>query len=172
MTQEQLDIISKDLVQTIKLLKGNPHQSGLLFELGLIKNEMEIYNSNKTRNNLVKLILSCTISFFIGWITCSIFYIGVTPPIINENENKMISQSQTQVIQTSQEAKIELKNIQDFENKFDEFKFNGKSFSYKGQIFKEGDILGNIKIEYIIPNVHIRVWDIKEGYPFVKVISK
>ena len=80
--------------------------------------------------------------------------------------------NQTKIIQKSQGSKIELNNIQDFENEFDEFKFNGKSFSYKGQIFKEGDILGNIKIEYIIPNVHIRVWDIKEGYPFVKVISK
>lgn len=47
MTQDQLDIISKDLVNTIKLLKGNPHESGLLFELGLIKNEMEMYNVNK-----------------------------------------------------------------------------------------------------------------------------
>ena len=36
MTQDQLDIISKDLVKTIKLLKGNPEQNGLLFELGLI----------------------------------------------------------------------------------------------------------------------------------------
>ncbi|MCT7642628.1 hypothetical protein [Aliarcobacter butzleri] len=169
MTQDQLDIISKDLVQTIKLLKGNPHESGLLFELDLIKNEMQIYNSNKSKNNLVKLALFSIIFFFIGWISCSIFYLGLTPPIVKES--KTIAQTNIPV----QKAQIlnnliRFENIEEFESKFDEFQFIDKTFIYKGQIFKEGDVLGNIKIEYIIPNVHIRVWDIKEEYPFVKVI--
>ncbi|MDN5127376.1 hypothetical protein PJV90_03405 [Aliarcobacter butzleri] len=168
MTQDQLDIISKDLVQTIKLLKGNPHESGLLFELDLIKDEMQIYNSNKSKNNLLKLALFSVIFFFIGWISCSIFYLGLTPPIVKEDQIKsQPSQQNTQVLNNQ----IRFENIEEFESKFDEFQFIDKTFIYKGQIFKEGDVLGNIKIEYIIPNVHIRVWDIKEGYPIVKVIT-
>lgn len=171
MTQDQLDIISKDLVKTIKLLKGNPHESGLLFELGLIKNEMEMYNVNKKRNDLVKLILSGVISFFIGWISCSIFYLGLTPPIVKEIESKsqLKSQLPQQKVQTLNNS-IRFENIKEFESKFNEFQFIDKTFIYKGQLFKEGDILGNVKIEYIIPNTQIRVWDVKEGYPFVKVI--
>lgn len=172
MTQDQLDIITKDLVQTIKLLKGNPQESGLLFELGLIKGEIEMYNTDKKRNNLVKLALFSVVFFFIGWISCSIFYLGLNPPILKENQTKTqvikseLSSQNTQVLNN----KIRFENIEEFESKFDEFQFNDKIFIYKGQIFKEGDVLGNIKIEYIIPNGHIRVWDIKEGYPFVKVI--
>jgi hypothetical protein len=158
MTQEQLDIISKDLVKTIKLLKGNPHENGLLFELGLIKNEMEMYNVNKKRNDFIKLILSGVIFFFIGWISCSSFYLGLTPPIVKEIKSK------------SQNNSIRFENIKEFKSKFNEFQFNSKSFIYKGQIFKEGDILGNIKIEYIIPNAQIRVLDLKERYSFIIVI--
>lgn len=171
MTQDQLDIISKDLVKTIKLLKGNPHESGLLFELGLIKNEMEVYNRNKKRNNFVKLILFCVISFFMGWISCSIFYLGLTSPIVKEIESKsqLKSQLSQQKVQTLNNS-IRFENIKEFESKFNEFQFIDKTFIYKGQLFKEGDILGNVKIEYIIPNTQIRVWDVKEGYPFVKVI--
>ena len=171
MTQDQLDIISKDLVKTIKLLKGNPEQNGLLFELGLIKNEMEMYNANKKRNDFIKLILSCVISFFIGWISCSIFYLSLTSPIVKEIESKsqLKSQLTQQKVQTLNNS-IRFENVKEFESKFNEFQFIDKTFIYKEQIFKEGDILGNIKIEYIIPNAQIRVWDVKEGYPFVKVI--
>jgi hypothetical protein len=170
MTQDQLDIISKDLVNTIKLLKGNPHESGLLFELDLIKNEMEMYNVNKKRNNLVKLTLSCVIFFFTGWISCSIFYLGLTPPIVKEF--KTIAQTNTplQKVQIVNEP-VFIKDFNEFKKEFNKFKFVGKTFEYKGQIFKEGDILGNIKIEYIIPDVHVRIWDIKEGHPFVMVIK-
>ncbi|AXX95910.1 hypothetical protein [Arcobacter ellisii] len=170
MTQDQLDIISKDLVNTIKLLKGNPHESGLLFELDLIKNEMQIYNSNKTKNNLVKLILSGVISFFIGWISCSIFYLGLTPPIVKESKTITQTNIPVQKAQTLNNS-IRFENMEEFESKFDEFQFIDKTFIYKGQIFKEGDVLGNIKIEYIIPDVHVRIWDIKEGHPFVMVIT-
>lgn len=167
MTQDQLDIISKDLVKTIKLLKGNPHESGLLFELGLIKNEMEMYNANKKRYDLTKLILAGVIFFFIGWISCSIFYLGLTPPIVKEIESK--SQLAQQKVQTLNNS-IRFENIKEFKSKFNEFQFSDKSFMYKGQIFKQGDILGNIKIEYIIPNAQIRVLDLKERYSFIIVI--
>lgn len=170
MTQDQLDIISKDLVNTIKLLKGNPDQNGLLFELDLIKNEMHMYNCNKKRNNLVKLTLFCVMFFFMGWISCSIFYLGLTPPIVKESKTIAQTNISVQKAQTLNNS-IRFENIEEFESKFDEFQFIDKTFIYKGQIFKEGDVLGNIKIEYIIPDVHVRVWDIKEGYPFVMVIT-
>ena len=41
MTQEQLDLISADLLKTIKILKGNPNENGLLFELGIIEKEIK-----------------------------------------------------------------------------------------------------------------------------------
>jgi len=170
MTQDQLDIISKDLVNTIKLLKGNPHESGLLFELGLIKNKMEMYNVNKKRNNLVKLALFSVIFFFTGWISCSIFYLGLTPLIVKESKTIAQTNTPVQKVQTVSES-VFIKDFDEFEKEFNKFKFVGKTLEYKGQIFKEGDILGNIKIEYIIPDVHIRVWNLKEGYPFVRDIS-
>jgi hypothetical protein len=81
------------------------------------------------------------------------------------------SSSETIVQPVKLEEKIELKDVKEFEKEFKKFKFEGKTLEYKGQLFNEGDSIGNIKIEYIIPDVHIRVWDTKEGYPFVKIIK-
>lgn len=164
MTQEQLDLISKDLIKTIKILKGNPNQNGLLFELGIIKKDIEEYNSQKIKNNIFHLILIGSVCFFLGWIACTVFY-NIKLPVI-------------QTIASSNNSNTKLKkediafvSVNEFEKKFNEFKFNGKTFEYKSVTVNEGDVLGNIKVEYIIPDAQIRIWDIKEGYPLVLMLN-
>lgn len=165
MTQEQLDLISADLLKTIKILKGNPNENGLLFELGIIEKEIKEYNSQKNKNNIFHLILIGSVCFLLGWIACTGFY-NIKPPVIQPTAS--INNSSTKL----KKEDIGFISVNEFEQKFNEFKFNGKTFEYKGVTVNEGDVLGNIRIEYIIPDVHIRVWDIKEGYPFVKEIIK
>ena len=171
---ENLEIVDKkNIVTLIKELQylnddvlskfnGNSSENGLLFELRVITKEIDDYNSQKIKNNIYHLILIGSVCFFLGWIACTVFY-NIKPPVIQTISNN----SNTKL----KKEDIAFVSVNEFQKKFNEFKFNGKTFEYKGVTVNEGDVLGNIKIEYIIPNVQIRIWDIKEGYPFVKVIK-
>lgn len=173
---ENLEIVDKkNIVTLIKELQylnddvlskfnGNSSENGLLFELGIIKKDIEEYNSQQIKNNIYHLILIGSVCFLFGWIACSVFY-NIKPPVI-------------QTMASSNNSNTKLKNediafvsVNEFEKKFNEFKFNGKTFEYKGVTVNEGDVLGNIKVEYIIPDAQIRIWDIKEGYPLVLMLN-
>lgn len=93
--------------------------------------------------------------------------------------NKVESNFQPQQIETEQPQKsftiedIKIQSIKDFGNIMEEIKFtDGKALIYKGVEIVEGDTLGNIQIQRIIPNVSVRIWDLKENYPFVYMMNK
>ena len=160
MTQEQLDLISADLLKTIKILKGNPNQNGLLFELGIIQKEIKEYNSQKNKNYIYHLILLGSVCFCLGFIVCLGVY-NIQPTYVSQINPKV-----------NETYEIKFEDAEDFQKNLRNFKFSNKSFEYKGSVFTEGDSLGNIKIERIIPDVSIRVWDNKNNRPFVALLQK
>lgn len=160
MTQEQLDQISADLLKTIKILKGTPNQNGLLFELGIIKKQIEDYNSQKIKNNIYHFILIGSVCFCLGFIVCLGVY-NIQPTYVSQINPK-----------TNETYEIKFEDAEDFQKNLRNIKFIDKSFEYKGSVFTEGDSIGNIKIERIIPNVSIRVWDAKNNRPFVALLQK
>ena len=160
MTQAQLDLISEDLIKTIKILKGNPNENGLLFELGIIKKEIEEYNSQKIKNNIYHLILLGSVCFCLGFIVCLGVY-NIQPTYVSQISSK-----------ANEIYEIKFEDAEDFQRNLRNIKFIDKSFEYKGSVFTEGDSIGNIKIERIIPNVSIRIWDAKNNRPFVALLQK
>ena len=160
MTQEQLDQISADLLKTIKILKGTPNQNGLLFELGIIQKEIKEYNSQKNKNYIYHLILLGSVCFCLGFIICLGVY-NIQPTYVSQINPKV-----------NETYEIKFEDAEDFQKNLRNFKFSNKSFEYKGSVFTEGDSLGNIKIERIIPDVSIRVWDNKNNRPFVALLQK
>ena len=85
-----------------------------------------------------------------------------TAPKVAENTNNTKSSNIKDMVEgeKSQSTSFEFNNIAEIVKAMKNFKFNSNGFEYEGRLFKEGDTLGNIKIDTFVPNSYIEFREI------------
>jgi hypothetical protein len=155
MTQTQLDAMVTDLVKVGKIFLGTPQEEGVLKKLDFIKDEIRDYNSQKIKNHTYFLVLIGTASFFMG---LSLGFYG-----LNKNfdiEKKELVKSEIKIEEKNDLSYLSLNDLSSISK---DFKFHDNSFIYKNKIFQEGDILGNMRIEKIVPEAFVKFRDLSNG---------
>lgn len=116
---EQIALISSDLVEAITLLNGNKSSKGLLNHLNEINFEIKQHNEKRIKSNRFNLIAFCITSFIFGCllvILIDIFEIKKTNQISKNNYNilKILEDNQIYISTTENKLYIPFNTYKDF----------------------------------------------------------
>ena len=170
--ENQLKQISKELVVYVDKnekiseakkneLKTPSDKTKLVKEVIPILKEIQ---NNITRSEYIKIVASAlnveeaALLQEVGFSNPSVFkgftQVSTTNVTKSSNIKDMVEGKK------SQSTSFEFSNIAEIVKAMKNFKFNSNGFEYEGRLFKEGDTLGNIKIDTFVPNSYIEFREI------------